>query len=404
MKNLSKKSIGFMLIFALIMAVFMPTVASASSYELNDGDIINSYNVTSDVVTLYVGNISVDGTSTLKYLYTDKSVNTETLTEIRKILTSDYASLLPTTAGQVAVSNDSSVTVNDVFTDAGMVAINKYPSGTVSDTSSTILYNQTQFNSLVTASQAEISDEATAEANNLSAYNTRKSEWEAAEKQKETVDPEYSPVSFPEEYVKAFNDSTSYPTTSYFIADNKGTEFRGYIIRNGVTTQVNTYPLNRTIIKVVNTSANVVQPHNVGDTATETTYEYIEGANQTYTIGEDGITFRINADYSLFENGGKVYVDDTLVSSDNYSSKTGSTIITFTKNYMSSLPEGEHTLKVAFNNGGSATTKFTVAKADTTTTTKAAAAKTADALPYVGLVLVFMGAFAIAVVSVRRKF
>jgi len=71
---------------------------------------------------------------------------------------------------------------------------------------------------------------------------------------------------------------------------------------------------------------------------------------------------------------------------------------------MSSLPEGEHTLKVAFNNGGSATTKFTVAKADTTTTTKAAAAKTADALPYVGLVLVFMGAFAIAVVSVRRKF
>ncbi|HAQ52153.1 MAG TPA: hypothetical protein DCR12_05250 [Lachnospiraceae bacterium] len=404
MKKLSKKSIGFMLTFTLIMAVFMPTMASASSYELNDGDIINSYNVTSDVVTLYVGNISVDGTSSLKYLYTDKSVNTETLTEMRKILTSDYASLLPTTAGQVAVSNDSSLTVNDVFTDAGMVAINKYPSGTVSDTSSTILYNQTQFNSLATASQAEISDEKTAEANNLSAWNTRKTEWEAAEKQKETVDPEYSPVSFPEEYVKAFNDSTSYPTTSYFIADNKGTEFRGYIIRNGVTTQVNTYPLNRTIIKVVNTSANVVQPHNVGDTATETTYEYIEGANQTYTIGEDGITFRINADYSLFENGGKVYVDDTLVSSDNYSSKTGSTIITFTKDYMSSLPEGEHTLRVAFNNGGSATTKFTVAKADTTTTTKAAAAKTADALPYVGLVLVFMGAFAIAVVSVRRKF
>lgn len=169
MKNLRKKSIGFMLIFTLIMAVFMPIVSSASSYELNDGNIINSYNVTSDVVTLYVGNISVDGTSTLKYLYTDKSVNIETLTEMRKILTSDYASLLPTTAGQVAVSNDSSVTVNDVFTDAGMVAINKYPSGTVSNTSSTILYNQTQFNSLVTASQAEISDEATAEANNLSA-------------------------------------------------------------------------------------------------------------------------------------------------------------------------------------------------------------------------------------------
>ena len=408
MKNLSKKSIGFMLVFAILMAVFMPTMASASSYDLpewNETDLlINSYNVTSDVVTLYVGNISVDGTSTLKYLYTDKSVNIETLTEMRKILTSDYASLLPTTVGQVAVSNDSSLTVNDVFTDAGMVAINKYPSGTVSDTSSTILYNQTQFNSLVTASQAEISDEATAEANNLSAWKTRKTEWDAAEQAKAAEDSEYNIKNFPEEYVKAFNDTTTYPTTSYFIADNKGTPSKYYKVINGFMTQVNAYPVNRTIIKVVNTSANVVQPHNVGDSATETTYEYIEGANQTYTIGEDGITFRINADYSLFENGGKVYVDDTLVSSDNYSSKTGSTIITFTKDYMSSLPEGEHTLKVVFNNGGSATTKFTVAKADTTTTTKAAAAKTADALPYVGLVLVFMGAFAIAVVSVRRKF
>ena len=401
---MKKKFLSLFMVIAITIFQFAPTMVTALSYELNDGDIINSYNVTSDVVTLYVGNISVNGTSTLKYLYTDKSVNTETLTEMRKILTSDYASLLPTTAGQVAVSNDSSVTVNDVFTDAGMVAINKYPSGTVSDTSSTILYNQTQFNSLVTASQAEISDEATAEANNLSAWNTRKTEWDAVQQAKVDEDPTYTPVSFPEEYVKAFNDSTSYPTTSYFIADNKGTEFRGYIIRNGVVTQVNTYPINRTIIKVVNTSANVVQPQKINSLNTETTYEYIEGANQTYTIGEDGVTFRINADYSLFENGGKVYVDDTLVSSDNYSSKTGSTIITFTKDYMSSLPEGEHTLKVAFNNGGSATTKFTVAKADTTTTTKAAAAKTADALPYVGLVLVFMGAFAIAVVSVRRKF
>ena len=104
-------------------------------------------------------------------------------------------------------------------------------------------------------------------------------------------------------------------------------------------------------------------------TPTETTYEYIDNtANQKYTINEnDTLTFRINADYSLFENGGKVYVDDKLVSTDNYSSKSGSTIITFTKDYMSSLSEGEHTLKVAFNNGGTATTKFTVAKASTTT-------------------------------------
>lgn len=100
----------------------------------------------------------------------------------------------------------------------------------------------------------------------------------------------------------------------------------------------------------------------------EATYEYIDNtANQKYTIDEnDTLTFKINADYSLFENGGKVYVDDTLVSLDNYTSKSGSTIITFSKDYMSSLSEGEHALKVAFNNGGTATTKFTVAKASKT--------------------------------------
>ena len=102
---------------------------------------------------------------------------------------------------------------------------------------------------------------------------------------------------------------------------------------------------------------------------TPITYEFVEGANQTYTINEDETAiFRINADYSLFENGGKVYVDDALVSSDNYTSKSGSTIITFTKDYISSLSEGNHTLKVAFNNGGTATTKFTIAKANTQTT------------------------------------
>ena len=104
-------------------------------------------------------------------------------------------------------------------------------------------------------------------------------------------------------------------------------------------------------------------------TVETSTYEYVDNtANQTYTINKDDtLTVRINADYSLFENGGKVYVDGALVDSKNYTSKSGSTIITFTKDYMSSLSEGEHTLKVTFNNGGEATTKFTVAKAEEST-------------------------------------
>ena len=90
-------------------------------------------------------------------------------------------------------------------------------------------------------------------------------------------------------------------------------------------------------------------------------YKVIEGAEQTYTIKEDTeARFRIDADYSLFNN--KVYVDNVLVDSSNYTSKSGSTIIVLNKDYVDTLVVGEHTLKVAFADGGEAETTFTIAK------------------------------------------
>ena len=88
-------------------------------------------------------------------------------------------------------------------------------------------------------------------------------------------------------------------------------------------------------------------------------YKFIEGTNQTYTIDESkNATFRIDADYSLFTN--KVYVDDKLVDSTNYDSKSGSTVITLKDEYLKTLSVGEHTLKVAFSDNGEAITKFTI--------------------------------------------
>lgn len=90
-------------------------------------------------------------------------------------------------------------------------------------------------------------------------------------------------------------------------------------------------------------------------------YKVIEGAEQTYTIAEDTeARFRIDADYSLFDN--KVYVDNVLVDSSNYTSKSGSTIIVLNKDYVDTLAVGEHTLKVAFVDGGEAETTFTIAR------------------------------------------
>ena len=240
----------------LVYAKFVPT----PKYPQYSGDIVNSYDVTSNVVTLYVGDVAKNGTSEMKYLYTDGEVNTATLEEIRKILPTDYSAILPTTAGQVAVSNKSGVTVNEEFKQAKNLASYVDPgfAYSVLDTSSsTTLYNQTEFDTLVAATATEINAETIAETDNLAGWNERKTAWEVAEQAKIDADPEYMTVDFPEEYVKAFNDSTSYPTTSFFMADNQGTPYTGYIIKNSVMTRVDNYPIGRTIVKVVSTSANV---------------------------------------------------------------------------------------------------------------------------------------------------
>ena len=88
-------------------------------------------------------------------------------------------------------------------------------------------------------------------------------------------------------------------------------------------------------------------------------YKFIEGSNQIYIIDESkNAIFRIDADFSLFD--GKVYIDGTLIDAKNYKAESGSTVITLNKEYVDTLSIGEHTIKVEFSDGGSATTKFEV--------------------------------------------
>ena len=87
-------------------------------------------------------------------------------------------------------------------------------------------------------------------------------------------------------------------------------------------------------------------------------YEVLDGANQTVTNGE--LSFRFNIEYSKFLENGKVYIDNNLVNSSNYTSSEGSTIITFNNNYVKTLPASLHTLKITVDDGEVETT-FTVA-------------------------------------------
>ena len=87
------------------------------------------------------------------------------------------------------------------------------------------------------------------------------------------------------------------------------------------------------------------------------TYEVVEGADMTITQ-IDKTSFKVNAPNKDLDS---VVVDKKIVDEDNYKHETGSTIITFTNEYIDSLKTGEHELTVLFNSG-SAKTTFTVSK------------------------------------------
>ena len=114
-------------------------------------------------------------------------------------------------------------------------------------------------------------------------------------------------------------------------------------------------------LKLTNITSNI----NLEVVVERIVYEVTDGANQEYTITESNeAKFRINADFSKFVDGGKVYVDNELVDSKNYTAQSGSTIITLKKAFVDKLSVGEHTLKVVFNDGGEASTMFNVAKVE----------------------------------------
>ena len=92
-------------------------------------------------------------------------------------------------------------------------------------------------------------------------------------------------------------------------------------------------------------------------------YKFLKGENQIYTIGEsDSLLFEVDANYSLFENGGKVYIDENEI--NTYTSEAGSTIVKLNKAYLNSLNVGNHTIKIVFNNNRKAQTTFKVVKSN----------------------------------------
>ena len=151
-------------------------------------------------------------------------------------------------------------------------------------------------------------------------------------------------------------------------------------------------------LKLTNITSNI----NLEVVVERIVYEVTDGANQKYTITEsDEAKFRINADFSKFVDGGKVYVDNELVDSKNYTAESGSTIITLKKAFVDKLSVGEHTLKVVFNDGGEASTMFNVARVEELIDNPS----TYDnILKYIGASIIsVIGLVSVGIYSYRRK-
>ena len=141
----------------------------------------------------------------------------------------------------------------------------------------------------------------------------------------------------------------------------------------------------------------------------------IEGAGGEWTK-ESGATLRFRSDAGI-SSFLRVEVDGTVVDAKNYTVTEGSTIVTFTAEYLESLATGKHTVAIVSSISGEekkATAEFTVAKkadttngsnnatADQTTAQKTKVLKTGDESP-VGYLLALLALCGAAVVFAGKK-
>lgn len=86
-------------------------------------------------------------------------------------------------------------------------------------------------------------------------------------------------------------------------------------------------------------------------------YEVIGNKDGVYNLSSDEeYIITVNGDFDKFVD---IYVDDKLVDKSMYNAASGSTIITFTKDFMETLSEGEHKISIKYVDGMT-TTKVTI--------------------------------------------
>ena len=105
----------------------------------------------------------------------------------------------------------------------------------------------------------------------------------------------------------------------------------------------------------------------------QVSHKMLEGANQVISSGEEAV-FRSDAELKDFQ---RIVVDGREISSDNYTLREGSTIVTLKKEYVETLSAGKHSISIV-STTGSADTEFTVMEAGAGKTADGSNPKTGD--------------------------
>ena len=100
---------------------------------------------------------------------------------------------------------------------------------------------------------------------------------------------------------------------------------------------------------------NILEDKTVKVTYKTSSYKFIEGMNQEFK--DDDMVFKTDGPLSIVD---KVYVNDEELDSSKYTLKSGSTIITILKDYLTTLSDATYNLKITYTNGSEATTTFVV--------------------------------------------
>lgn len=158
-------------------------------------------------------------------------------------------------------------------------------------------------------------------------------------------------------------------------------------------------------------------------------YKVMEGADSTFSIGEDeSLTIRVDAELGRFTG---VEIDSKEVDPASYTTWSGSTYVKLTKEFLSALTLGGHTVKILFSDGYAITTinivkseqqdsaaatpapttapseEITIPAGNTDTIASQTAESTTSAMPYAAVamivIIVICGAALVIVCVVRRK-